>query len=522
MSPNNEEHSSGCFSPFHPLFRRIARLCRGQQRPVDQSRVHIIANSRGTPSKQERAVAEKQGLACGEPLPPYSSCTNVGTHSLSANVLETMEAKVDELNDDLRNLSLLIHDHPELMFQEKFAHDTLTTYMAAQGFTVTPHYLGLETAWRASFKNGTGGPVLGVNSEMDALPGLGHACGHNLIAIAGVGVALGVKAALVEHNIPGEVVLLGTPAEEGGGGKGILLDRGGYADMDACLMCHPGAGVDGHFEIPPSLAIQSLNVEFFGQSAHAAITPWEGVNALDAAVLAYSSISALRQQVKPECRIHGIIKGENWAANGKQAFCLGSHLVIPDYAEMNYIVRAPTCDETAVLAKRVAACFECVRCPISCLTLKFVFLEVSRNLISIVGREYIKMATQRYGMVATAPGKSQASTDFVSFPGLNPILGDEFNVCLVISSVSANHTAGFAEAARSEEAHASTLRVVKSLAATGLLLCSDKTFLQEVCDSPSSDSFLVDFVFRRRIVSRQHGPRHNRNTGCSVLIYGSD
>ena len=125
--------------------------------------------------------------------------------------------------------------------------------MSSKGWEVTKHYLGLDTAWRAEFTIGTGGRTLGVNSEMDALPGIGHACGHNLIAIAGVGVALAVKTALEKHSVPGKVVLLGTPgpslfcvsvvldssinlAEEGGGGKIILIERGGYKDMDACVM----------------------------------------------------------------------------------------------------------------------------------------------------------------------------------------------------------------------------------------------------------------------------------------------
>ena len=136
----------------------------------------------------------------------------------------------------------------------RFAHDTLTDFMSSHGFEVTRHYLGLETAWRAEFTQGKGGRVMGVNSEMDALPGIGHGCGHNLIAISGVGIALAIKAALQAHDIPGKVILLGTPGkpfpicrteivtdvewtgEEGGGGKAILLQRGGYKEMDFCLM----------------------------------------------------------------------------------------------------------------------------------------------------------------------------------------------------------------------------------------------------------------------------------------------
>ncbi|KAJ8457725.1 hypothetical protein ONZ45_g18203 [Pleurotus djamor] len=151
-------------------------------------------------------------------------------------ILTTIESTLDEINPQLRALSLQIHDNPELRFEERFAHDLLTSYMARHGFTVTRHYLGLDTAWRAEYQHLGGGRVLGINSEMDALPGMGHACGHNLIAISGVGVAIAVKAALEAHSIPGKVILLGTPAEESGGGKILLLDRGGYDEMDACVM----------------------------------------------------------------------------------------------------------------------------------------------------------------------------------------------------------------------------------------------------------------------------------------------
>lgn len=147
------------------------------------------------------------------------------------------------------------------IYSLRYAHDLLTSFMETHGFHVTRHYLGLETAWRAEFRHLKGGRTIGINSEMDALQGMGHACGHNLIAISGVGVALALKAALQTHNVPGKVVLLGTPgslqlrgcfrglshthtsffvAEEGGGGKVILLERGGYKDMDACIMyVHP-------------------------------------------------------------------------------------------------------------------------------------------------------------------------------------------------------------------------------------------------------------------------------------------
>ncbi|KAF7328508.1 Aminoacylase 1-like protein 2 [Mycena venus] len=134
-----------------------------------------------------------------------------------SNLQSIIDNKLDELSPQLHKLSLDIHDHPELAFSEEFAHDTLTSFMASNGFTVTKHYLGLTTAFRAEFSHQKGGRVLGINSEYDALSGIGHACGHNLIAWSGCGVALAVKAALEAHDIPGKVVLLGTP--------GLTLDK---------------------------------------------------------------------------------------------------------------------------------------------------------------------------------------------------------------------------------------------------------------------------------------------------------
>ncbi len=137
--------------------------------------------------------------------------------------------------------------------------------------------------------------MIGFQSELDALPGIGHACGHNLIAISGVAAALSVAATLVAKDIPGTVILLGTPAEEGGGGKIRLESAGAYKTMDACLMIHPAAKSG----TGPMLAVQPVVVTYRGRTAHSGAAPWEGINALDAAVLAYNNISALRQQIHP-------------------------------------------------------------------------------------------------------------------------------------------------------------------------------------------------------------------------------
>lgn len=187
--------------------------------------------------------------------------------------------------------------------------------------------------------------------ELDALPGLGHACGHNLIAISGVAAALSVAEALTKHNVAGRVILLGTPAEEGGGGKINLLQAGAYKEMDACLMVHP-APFDN---VARMLAVLPINVSFEGVPAHAGAVPWEGKNALDAGVLSYMSISALRQQIKTDCRVHGILQGTDWAPN-----------VIPDNCKLEYNVRAPTAKTVQELADRVEKCFEAASMATGC------------------------------------------------------------------------------------------------------------------------------------------------------------
>ncbi|KAF7970951.1 hypothetical protein HWV62_22531 [Athelia sp. TMB] len=395
--------------------------------------------------------------------PAYSA----GKLWLEAEVMLTVEDSIERLDPELRKLSLAIHDHPELGFQERFAHDKLTDFMEKNGFVVTRHYLGLETAWRAEFTNGKGGRVIGVNSEMDALPGVGHGCGHNLIAIAGAGVAVGIQAALRKHDLPGKVILLGTPAEEEGGGKILLLKRGGYNEMDICVMCHPSQQTSDA-EFPSTLALEHITVEYTGRTAHAAAAPWEGQNALDAAFLAYSSISVLRQQIKPDHRIHGIVEGKNWEPN-----------VIPDYAKMRWIIRAPTWAEVVELRARVIACFEAAALATSCKARIGLedkgYYDLRHN--DVLAHDFANVLDSRYGLSTNDGGATGASTDFgnvtYEMPSIHPVFA-------IPSPSGGNHTAAFAEAARTPEAHKACIAITKGLAITGLRALQDKEFFEQV------------------------------------------
>jgi amidohydrolase len=200
---------------------------------------------------------------------------------MQTNPGKDVVAAIEKASPELRSLSMKIHDHPELGYQEVFAHKTLTDFLTAQGFHVTKHACGIPTAFIAEFEHPGADPAqfgspirsIGFCSEYDALPAIGHGCGHNLIAIAGVGAAMGVKAAMEKNKIRGRVRLLGTPAEETLGGKRPMLEKGAFEGLDACLMVHPGQ-FDILYRQP--LGVGRLEVEFHGKAAHASASPWEG------------------------------------------------------------------------------------------------------------------------------------------------------------------------------------------------------------------------------------------------------
>jgi len=247
---------------------------------------------------------------------------------------------LDEQRNDLLEVSHRIHDHPELGYEEFFAHDELTDYLAEAGLEVRRGAYGHATAFEAVA--GSGGPHVAVLCEYDALPGIGHGCGHNVIAAAGVGA--GVAAARALGDRPGTVHVIGCPAEEYGGGKILLGRRGAFDDIDVAMMVHPG---DLDLTRMETLARQEVTATYNGRAAHAASAPHLGVNALDAAVLGYIGVSALRQQMLPTDRVHGIFHEAGIAPN-----------IIPAYSRTEWNVRSLTADRLQVLCERVGAALE--------------------------------------------------------------------------------------------------------------------------------------------------------------------
>ena len=253
-------------------------------------------------------------------------------------LLARARERVDALAGELVDTSRAIHAHPELGFEEHHAHDLLTAALERHGLDVTRGAYGLDTAFEATA--GTEGPTVVVCCEYDALPGIGHACGHNVIAAAGLGA--GLAAAALADEAGGRVRVLGTPAEEGGGGKILMADAGAFEGVDAALMVHP-AGSDLRWM--DTLAATSFAATFSGLAAHAAAFPERGRNALDAAVLGYVNVAALRQHIATSERVHGIFTRGGDKTN-----------IVPELAEMDWMVRSGRVEDLDALVERVHAC----------------------------------------------------------------------------------------------------------------------------------------------------------------------
>ncbi len=257
-----------------------------------------------------------------------------------ATAKERIVAEVERRADLLIDASHQLHAHPELAFEEHFAHDLLTGIIEADGLAVQRHAYGLDTAFAASA--GADGPTIAVLCEYDALPGVGHACGHNIIGTAGLGA--GLAAAALADELGGRVLILGTPAEEGGGGKVLMADQGAFEGVDAAMMVHPAGG---DLIAMNAIAIQQVFVEYEGVAAHAAAYPHRGRNALDAAVLGYMNVAALRQHIRPTERVHGVFLKSGDKPN-----------IVPKEASAHWYVRSATMRTLEPLKERVLACLQ--------------------------------------------------------------------------------------------------------------------------------------------------------------------
>jgi len=363
---------------------------------------------------------------------------------LKASVMGEIEA----CRHQLRQLSLKIHSSPELGFKEVKAAAWLTQYLEENGFSIERGICELLTAFRGSY--GQGKPAIAILAEYDALPEVGHACGHNLIAGCAVGAAVASKPAI--DRFGGSLLVIGTPAEELYGGKAIMAERGAFDNLDMAMMVHPGVYDAATTQ---ALACIGLEVEFFGKAAHAAARPEAGINALEAMLQSFTAINSLRQHIKDKARIHGIITDGGQAAN-----------IVPAHSAGTFIVRAEDDTYLDELKERVINCF------IGAATASGARLEYRwgkvryaplRNNLTLARVFRQNMQSLGRKMQLYDPSKAFGSTDMGNVSQIVPSIHPTVAIAQV--EVVA-HSPEFASAAASEAGIQGLLDAAKALAMT--------------------------------------------------------
>ena len=388
---------------------------------------------------------------------------------------ETATKAIDAAREELFGIALDIHAHPELNYQEFHAAKLLSDTLEAHDFAVERGIGGVETAFRATLEGGAGdGPTVAVLAEYDALPEIGHGCGHNLIAMAGLGAGLGVQANI--KNLPGRLVVIGTPAEEGGGGKIKLLDAGVFDGVDICLSSHPSSNRTVIPQDIPlgeswSLAMVGFRYLYHGKAAHAAAAPEEGINALNSLIHLFTGIDALRQHLREDTRIHGIITDGGLAPN-----------VVPEFAAANFMLR---CRDRNYLSDVIVG--KVLKIAEGAALISGATLEVEpyypfyENVLpNGVLAENFRANAEAVGMRIDAPtgGRrgSGASTDFGNVSQVLPSLELRYAVS---ETPVPSHSRQMTETAITETALSSALNVAKVLSLTAGDFLRDPARLKE-------------------------------------------
>ena len=371
---------------------------------------------------------------------------------------------IDQYKEAAVAISHQIHEKPEPKFQEHFAAGLLSGAARELGLPVETGVGGLATAFRAEFGSASG-PTVAILAEYDALPN-GHSCGHNLIACAALSAVVGLKNGAVK--LPGKIVFMGTPAEEGGGGKIILLDKGAFKGVDAAMMAHP---FDGEACTMPALATRQLQITFNGKAAHAAAAPWDGASALAAVIQTFQSVDTARLHVRDGARIHGIITNGGQAVN-----------IIPEKTECQFLVRGRSSKYTNEIADRVLRCAEGAALATGT-RMSHQVVGGYKNMINnrAMALHYSALS-ESLGVHCpeAAPDAPTGSTDMGdvshSIPAIHPI----FQVAK--RGEGSCHEDAFVKYTDSEFGYAAMIRVAKALAMTAYDLLADPALLKAAKD----------------------------------------
>jgi amidohydrolase len=366
---------------------------------------------------------------------------------------------IEDSARDLLDLSHHIHSNPELSFEEHDSAALLQEILAGRGFSVQSGVGGLETAFMASV--GEGEFHVGFFAEYDALPEIGHACGHNIIASSAVGAAIGLASVAESAGL--KVTVVGTPAEEGGGGKILMLEAGVFEPLHAALMVHPGAK---DFAAMPTLATAVFDVRYSGVAAHASAFPERGVNALDATTVTQVAIGLLRQHLPSTDRIHGIVTDGGAVPQ-----------VVPAAASMLYQLRSATVEALAVLEARARRCFEAgalaTGAEVEIIRASPVYADLREDddLTNLYVR-HVESLGRTVSELTPRAQRAAGSTDMGNvshvLPAIHPMIG-------IGSLPAVPHQPGFAQASVSDEADRAVIDASIALAWTGLDAAMDSS-----------------------------------------------
>ncbi|KAH7304446.1 hypothetical protein B0I35DRAFT_445231 [Stachybotrys elegans] len=443
-------------------------------------------------------------------------------------IRQSIEKTITDHSAAIKDINYKIFNNAELAWHESTAHDAICDYFESLGsdYKVHRHAYDIDTSFlievttRGTDDTGTNHRTVAYNAEYDALPNMvvvpdmvppkyksAHACGHNLIASASIAAFVACWEMLKMLGLPGTVKLLGTPAEESGGGKIKLLQYGAYTNVDACIMAHPGPLASDKdlraLAFTRSLASQRLVVDFEGLASHAGIAPWDGRNALDAFVNSYVAISALRQQLHPSLRVAGIIKDGGKAAN-----------IIPDHSRAEYSIRAPSRKDLDDLRHKVTRCFESGGQAAGCTTkvndTRAAYWDIISNpsLCQDFTKRMNEFGVKTVYKLPEITDNPGAASDQGNVSHFCPAMQAAF---FIESGGAVNHTPAFVKAAGTEDAFMRAINCAKGLAAVGLDVLVDGRIAKEV-----QESYASDISAKAATVAREFGkevPSQDQITG---------
>lgn len=383
---------------------------------------------------------------------------------LGSQLRQQIIREVDRLRDRLVKISKTIHSNPELGLKEYKSSELLCSELEKDGFTVERKVAGMDTAFKAAFKGKPGGPTIALLAEYDALPEIGHACGHNLIATIALGAGLALSKVMPE--LSGTIMVLGTPDEEGSGGKVTMIENETFKDVDAAMIVHPSNKTQAIADI---LAISSVEIKFKGKAAHASSSPEKGINALDAVIQTFNGVNALRQHLRSDVRVHGIVTDGGKRPN-----------IVPETAAAFFFVRAADRRYKDKVLRRVKKCAQGAAAATGA-RLEFAArpraLDDMKNNPTMVKLFECHLKALGEKVQAPDPKAGKGSTDMgnVSYvvPSIHPSIA-------IGSKKLAGHSRDFAEAAVSDRGHEAMIVAAKAMALTAVDLFTDETLMKKV------------------------------------------